>query len=127
MNEGMQGLISVASAAAMLHISQSTLWRWIEQGRVRAYRIGPKRVWLKEAELESLLERASRSTGHAALDEGLAAPPPLTAEQRRRGLAAIEEARRFQAELLAARGGRLFEPAWELLHDSREERSRQLS
>ena len=52
---------------------------------------------------------------------------PLTASERERGLAAIEEARKFQAKLLAARGGKPFRPGWELLHEAREERLRQLA
>lgn len=52
--------------------------------------------------------------------------PKLTPEQQRQGFAALEAARKLQAELLAERGGELFPPSWELINELRDERSRQL-
>jgi excisionase family DNA binding protein len=54
-----EGLISVAEAADLLRISQSTLWRWIDQETVQAYRIGRKHVWLKKSDLEPRRQRES--------------------------------------------------------------------
>ena len=57
-------LLSIAEAARVLHISQSTLWRWIGRGEVPAYRIGPKRVWLKKADLDFVSAPVQQRNGH---------------------------------------------------------------
>jgi hypothetical protein len=53
--------------------------------------------------------------------------PKLTTEQQQEWLAAIEQAKQRQAEMLAQRGGQPWSPSWELLNEVRDERSRQLS
>ncbi len=51
-------LISVAEAAKLLQVSQSTLWRWIDSGKLPAYRIGLRRIRLKRADLQQLVSPA---------------------------------------------------------------------
>jgi excisionase family DNA binding protein len=36
----MEQLLTVAEAAAYLRVSQATLWRWCQEGRVPAFKIG---------------------------------------------------------------------------------------
>ncbi len=122
-------LLSVAEAARVLRISPSTLWRWIGRGEVPAYRIGPKRVWLKKRDLDSVSAPVQQRNGHGgkAKENAQIGERLLTPAERERGLAAIAEGRKFREKLLAARGGVLFSPSWELLHESREERLRELS
>jgi hypothetical protein len=57
--------------------------------------------------------------------KGAQGPAP-DGDSQTSALAALEAARVLQAELLAERGGKLFEPSWKLLDEIREERSRQL-
>ena len=53
---------------------------------------------------------------------------PLTPEAQRRALEAMDAAERLAQEIRARRGGRLFTPeSWELLNESRDERSRDLA
>ena len=60
---------------------------------------------------------------HETLDRS-----PLTAEERRRALEAMDAADRLRQEILARRGGQPFTPeSWELLNASRDERSRNLA
>jgi len=48
-------------------------------------------------------------------------------EERRRGLEALERVERLEAEILKERGGQPFSPpSWELLNESRDERTRGL-
>ena len=125
---GIGELLSVADAATLLRVSQSTIWRWIDQGRLPACRIGPKRVWIRKADIDDLVTDARPATdGSDRTQEIPAVERKLSDEERARGLAAIEEARKFRERLLAARGGRLLEPSWQLLHEMREERTRELS
>lgn len=51
---------------------------------------------------------------------------PLTAEERKRGLAAMAEARRLREEILRQRGEQLFPSSWETIEQLRDERSQQL-
>ena len=37
---GMEVLLTVAEAAAYLRVSQATMWRWCQEGRVPAFKIG---------------------------------------------------------------------------------------
>ena len=50
---------------------------------------------------------------------------PLTKEAQRRGLRAVEELERLSAEI-AARHGELTPESWELINQSRDERTRDL-
>lgn len=51
--------------------------------------------------------------------------PPLTTEQQRRGLQALAELERLGAAI-AARQGKLTPESWELINQSRDERTRDL-
>ena len=65
-------LVSVAEAAHLLDVSESTIWRWIRAGIIPAYRVGPKRVRLR---VEDVRATASplRSSGLPELTEEEAA------------------------------------------------------
>jgi excisionase family DNA binding protein len=121
-------LVSVPEAARILHVSPSTIWRWIAHDTVPAYRVGPKRVWLKTGDLAKLASTPRESTRIADEDPDEEAENngPLTPEERERALAALEAARRFQAKLLASRGGKPFRPSWKDLAEARDERTREL-
>jgi hypothetical protein len=54
-------------------------------------------------------------------DTDLRRAPPPTPVERERALQALEELERFHAELLAARGGRPFPSAVDVLREVREE------
>jgi excisionase family DNA binding protein len=121
--------VTVAQAAALLHVNPSTIRRWIRQGDVPAYRVGQRRVALKRADLAGLIRPAH--AGEEQADEPVRVErlqiPRLTPEERRRGLAALDEAERLQRAILARRSGKPFPPSWEALNELRDERSRQLS
>ena len=109
--------ISVKRAAATLHVSQSTVWRWVNEGALPAQRIGRRRVWLKRADLASLVTPRQRQ--HAR-------ERPLTKKEREQLLAAIAESRRAQAEMLARRGGKRFTPSYLLIDEARDMRTQEL-
>ncbi|HLF78257.1 MAG TPA: helix-turn-helix domain-containing protein [Dehalococcoidia bacterium] len=120
-------LISVREAAKLLRISESTVWRWIESGRLKAYKLGPKRVCLRRTELRPVLISIEPS--------GLVPPndlsqymfpmnpdkdPNLTDEE------VIARASALRKQLLAERGGIPFPPSWIEINEAREERSEEL-
>lgn len=120
--------VTVAEAAAMLRVAPSTIRRWIRQGDVPAYRIGPRRVALKRAELASLvaptLPNGSRR-GEPRASEWV--PRRLTPDEQQRALAALERAQQLSREILARNGGRLFSSSVDTIHEMRAERMRQLT
>lgn len=102
--------VSVAEAAAELRISQSTLWRWIDQGMLPAYRVGQRRVRLKKTDLTTLITpaRQQEKGGRMAQKERERLQRPLTKEEQERALAALTGAEELQQRLLERRGGRPF-------------------
>jgi excisionase family DNA binding protein len=120
--------LSVDEAAAALRVNRSTIRRWMSQGLLPAYRVGQRRVVLKQSDVARLITptHPTQVTGGATSQAETGISPKLTSEQQRQGLAAMAEARRLREELLRERGGELFSPSWEILNELRDERSRQL-
>jgi len=113
--------LSVAEAAARLKVNKSTVWRWIDSGRLPAYRIGERRVRLKKTDVEGLIMPA-RATDR----EGDTVRRRLTKDEQSQALAAVEQAMKLQADLLTRRGGEYFSPpSWELLAEARALRDQQ--
>jgi len=117
--------VSVDQAAELLKVSKSTLWRWITQGDVPAYRFGRRRVLLKRKDLDRLIAPAHKEKGGRTATEQDKLSPLTEAEQKA-GLAALEKLRALQEEMLRRRGGILFHNAAEDLHELREQRTREL-
>jgi excisionase family DNA binding protein len=62
--------LTVREAARLLRVSSSTIWRWIEARRLPAYRVGPRAIRIKKADLESVLTPVHpESRGRAAIEE----------------------------------------------------------
>ena len=51
-----QQFYSVPEAARLLDVSAATLWRWITARRLRAYRVGPRRIRVRRDDLEALVQ-----------------------------------------------------------------------
>lgn len=105
----------------------STIRRWIDRGRLPAYRLGEKRVGVKPSDLARLVapRPARPQHGGHVMQSSQIVIPPLTKEQQRRGLKALAELERLGAAI-AARQGKLTPESWELLNQSRDERTRDL-
>lgn len=124
-------LLTTAEAAKLLRVSVVTLHRWLKQGRLRAYRLGPRAVRIRRSDLDELLLPLSPRAGGIMFETekiytNLADIPRLTEDEKKKQLEAIEAARAFQEEVAARRGGKPFSPSWPLIRKAREERSRQL-
>ena len=48
--------LSVSEAARLLGVSRTTVWRWIDQGRLRAYRVGPRTIRIKDQDVQQQLQ-----------------------------------------------------------------------
>lgn len=52
---------SLAQAAGRTHVSVRTLRRWIAQGRLKAYRAGPRLLRLDPDEVDALMKPSLRT------------------------------------------------------------------
>ncbi|MGI8927276.1 MAG: helix-turn-helix transcriptional regulator [Tepidiformaceae bacterium] len=125
-----EGLLSVREAARVLRVSESTIWRWIGSGQLPAVRIGPKRVWLRAGDVAGMIRPVTNGRAGQGAPRGdgraMKGVSELTVEQQKRGLAAVESARRFQKYVLAKRGSIPWEDSAELIRQMRDERSAEL-
>jgi excisionase family DNA binding protein len=48
--------LTVSDAARELQVNPSTIWRWIESGKLPAYRLGERTIRIRKQDLESLLK-----------------------------------------------------------------------
>jgi excisionase family DNA binding protein len=123
-------LLTVADAARLLKVSTVTIKRWLKQGRPRAYRVGPRAVRIRRADLASMLIPATgreENTIAGALCVRTTLPvPPLTPEQVARRKAAIEAATQLRQAMLARRGGIPLTPSWLLIRRARVQRAERL-
>jgi excisionase family DNA binding protein len=117
-------LLTIAEAAALLKVDPSTIRRWIRSGRLHALRPGPRTVRVRRSELER--EPAPYINDIVGDNSRDPIPvPPMTEEYRSRALEALEAARQLREEQVR-KYGVFTTPSWELLHEAREERDRQL-
>lgn len=122
--------ITTEEALRLLKISRSTLWRWVGQGELPAYRLGRRRVLIKRSDLEKLIRPAREEKGelHGHMNgERKRLHLPLSAEEQKQGLAALEAAERFSAELRNRHGGRLLPDSVQSIREMRDKRTRELS
>ncbi|MCC7104510.1 MAG: helix-turn-helix domain-containing protein [Chloroflexi bacterium] len=120
--------VTVATAAELLRVSTSTLWRWINQGALPAYRFGQRRVLIKREDLDRLLGPAREQKGGDMLEKERARlSRPLTQREKDQALAALDAARQFKHDLLARRGNKPFPDSTDLIRAMREERTDTLS
>lgn len=124
-------LLTIAETARQLKVSTITVQRWLKQGRLRAYRLGPRSIRIRRSDLNDLLVPASRELGHPTVKgekiyTSMEDIPRLTEDEIKKQLEAIEAARTCREEVAARRGGKPFSPSWPLIRKAREERSKQL-
>jgi excisionase family DNA binding protein len=120
--------LTVSRAAKLLSVHPSTVRRWIDQGRLPAYRLGPKRIALRSVDLAGLIapRPVERERGRGPDKEEHLTFRPLSDKEQQQLHAAVEAARQHQAELLAQRGGEPFLDSTELIRQARQERTREL-
>lgn len=123
--------LTVAQAAALLQVDSSTIRRWIDQGRLPAYRVGDRHLRLRRADVDRLVVPAPGGSGEdtgsslEALRRDLMTP--LTPEERRHALAAMDAAEELARQIAARYGGEPFTPPSEdIINEMREERTREL-
>ena len=116
-------LLTIGEAARLLKVSTVTVQRWLKQGRLPAYRVGPRAVRIRRQDLAALLTPARRTEGEATPAQLQTTIRPLTKEEIQRGLETLKRSQELIAEMLAERGGVPFDESWPLIREERERRS----
>ena len=123
-------LLTIAEAAKMLKVSTVTLRRWIKQGRLPAYHVGPRKVRIRREDLTKALTPTAQQEMSAVKEEMPIAASltikPLTAEEVAQGLAAMQEADAVIKAILARRKGKPLDSSAPLIRREREKRFKQL-
>lgn len=114
--------VTVAEAADLLGVAQSTIRRWIRGERMPAYRLGDRRILLRRHDLEGLAVPI-----HPLNEVDLSLRPPLmTDEEQAHAWEALRKLDEFVAEIMKQRGGKPFRSSVEDIREMREERTREL-
>src|SRR3972149_1968181 len=95
--------LTVVQAAQPLSGHPSTIRRWIDRGRLPAYRLGEKRIGVRPSDLARLvaLRPAHPERGERKKQSTQIVIRPLTGEEQRRGLQALAELERISAAIAA--------------------------
>lgn len=117
--------LTVAEAARLLHVSESTIWRWINQGMLPAYRVGRRRVRIRHADLREVVRPRDAASESEPGPGGETPLSPLSEAERRSGLEALARLEAMQRTILQRRGGTRFPDSTEIIHAAREQRSRE--
>jgi excisionase family DNA binding protein len=121
---------TVAEVAGMLGVSASTVWRWVDSGKMPAVRIGPKAIRIRREDAEAAVRPVELDADEAAEGSGLVdladANVPLTADERERWRDAIARAEALRERILRRRKGRPLSDSVPVIRAMRRERSRHL-
>ena len=86
-------LMTVDEAATLLKVDRSTIRRWIREGSLSAYRVGPRRVRIRRADLSTTLSPVSSSSAPLQPQpEGDRRTIRLSKDEQRRMLEAADRA-----------------------------------
>lgn len=118
-------LLTVAEAAALLKVSKVTISRWLKQGWLPGYRVGPRAVRIRRADVAGLVEPVSGPADMPPNEEPsasasapawtwesipidhelIASLRPMTEERRQALREAIERADELRQRMRERRGG----------------------
>ncbi len=124
-------LLTMAEAAEALKVSQVTVARWLKQGRLPSYRLGPRAVRIRRADLAVVLSPASRSEPPPAASAAPAPdrlqvepvePMPEVVQQ----LETMWQAQALRERILARRRGVALSASAEEVERAREKRGKRL-
>jgi excisionase family DNA binding protein len=122
--------VTVREAAETLGVSPSTVWRWVDAGKLPASRVGPKAIRIRRGDVEDAVRPRHLTAAHAGemriytdINEALR---HLTPEEVRRARRALAEAVKIGERIRSRRKRVPFPDSADIIREAREERSRQL-
>lgn len=121
---------TVTEAANLLGVSVSTVWRWVDSGKLAGFRVGPKAIRIRRQDVHDtvrpLRRRDEPTTMSVVFVDAEAASGPLTKEERERGIAALASVDQLTEAILKRRKGRHLSDSSTMIRASRDERSRRI-
>ena len=117
-------LLTLGEAAKLLKVSIVTLRRWIKQGRLPAYHVGPRKLRIKRSDLTKAFTPTYQEEV-SAVPERITIHP-LTDQEVSQGLEALKESEALIEQLRERRKGQPLAPSWPLIRQEREARSQRL-
>ncbi len=120
-------LLTTAEAARLLRVSAVTVQRWLRQGRLPAFHVGPKAVHIRREDLAQVVTPLARKEAAAMPERDVPATTltPLTDVDVAQQEAALAASAELLAQQAARRGGKPFDESWPLIRSARTARSRQ--
>jgi len=123
--------VTVSEAAKALRVSVPTIKRWLKDGRIPAYHLGPRYIRIRRADLTRVLTPMREEV--RPMPEGpvreLAPIPttltvkPLTAAQIAQLDKAIQGTQKVIDMIRTRRNGEPLAPSWPILREIREDRA----
>jgi excisionase family DNA binding protein len=121
-------LLTIEEAARLLKVSAVTIHRWLKQGRLPAYRLGPRYVRIRRADLATVLTPTRREEAEAMGEtmpiQAKLRVMPLSSEEVRRMGDFLDQSQALIDRIRARREGRPLPSSWPLIRKAREERSK---
>jgi excisionase family DNA binding protein len=116
--------LTPAEAARQLHVSVSTIWRWIEKGKLPAYRVGERSIRIKKQDLSKVITPVKEGTLIVRFPAKgtLRVELPLDSDK---GDDFLERAKRLREAILRERNGVPLPDGAEDIRAAREERDRE--
>ena len=131
---------TISEAAKQLDVSPSTVWRWIEAGRLPAYRAGERTIRINRADLDTFLKPAREWNEQRNLARVTAKEAHTDAEtsQDDRAVRPLSDVEAEQIERFLDRSGDILQrirqrhhgkplsSSWDLIRRARDERSQSI-
>lgn len=113
-------LLTVAEAARILKVSQVTIHRWLKQGRLPSYHLGPRYIRIRRSDLGAVLKPAGpQEARHAGAKLAVSS---LTDAEAQRGLEALKSSKSLLEQMKAQRQDKPLPSSWRMIRRARAER-----
>jgi excisionase family DNA binding protein len=100
---GPDAVYTVGQAAQFFDVSPATVWRWIDAGKLPAYRVGGRKIRIRAEDLQEVVRPAREGKEARAVAGSAVTPAPPDPEELARRRALVEE-------ILARRRHRVIAP-----------------
>lgn len=123
-------LITLKEAARLLRVSEATVRRWLKQGRLPAYHVGPRAVRIRRADVDAVispLNNAGQPSNGVDIGslQGRDRIGPPRSEALEQTLQALATTRVLGEEIRQRLAGAPFAESWPIIREAREDATHQ--